>query len=329
MSISQRIDTPIAAARGRIAPGQRIYPPRMAMTAARRVALATRSGLRRYPKALLDSVREYAEESPVLKTAQELAKLPDMSRHALATVWLGHATVLVRLGGLNVLMDPVLANRIGFSLGPLTLGLQRLAPAPVMPELLPPIDLILVSHAHFDHLDKPTLRRLATPATTVITAHRTRRLIPPGFRDVIELGWGGAQRFRGLHITALRPAHWGARTALDRRRGYNSYLIRTDDHNLLFAGDTALTDAFQGIKDLEVAVMGIGAYEPWDHAHATPEQTWAMFQGCGAAHLLPIHHSTFPLGDEHIDEPMERLLAAAGEECHRIIRSAPGAVWPG
>ena len=73
--------------------------------------------------------------------------------------------------------------------------------------------------------------------------------------------------------------------------------------------------------------MGIGAYEPWEHAHATPEQTWEMFRGCGAKRLLPVHHSTFPLGDEHIDEPMERLLAAAGDEMHRILALPPGAVW--
>lgn len=298
----------------------------MALTAARRLAAAARSGLRRYPRALLDSVREFNDGAGA-QTAAALATLPDMSPHALATIWLGHATVLTRVGGVNILMDPVLANRIGFSLGPLTLGLPRLAPAPVTPDLLPPIDLILISHAHFDHLDKPTLRALATPATTVITAHRTRRLIPPGFRDVIELPWGAELRFGRLHISAMRPAHWGARAALDRRRGYNSYLIRGDDHGVLFAGDTALTDAFNNLDAVTLAVMGIGAYEPWDHAHATPEQTWAMFCGCGAQHLLPIHHSTFPLGDEHIDEPMQRLLLAAGEDRHRIIEATPGKVW--
>jgi len=305
----------------------KVVPARMAMTSARRVAAAARSGLRRYPRALLESVREFTDEAPRGPVADALAALPDLNRHALATVWLGHATVLVRLAGLNVLMDPVMAHRIGFSIGPLTLGLPRLTPAPVTPEQLPAIDLILISHAHFDHLDKPTLRRLARPSTTVITAHRTRRLIPSGFGDVIELNWGQEHRFRGLHLTALRPAHWGARAALDRRRGYNSYLIRTDDHGLLFAGDTAMTDAFDKLDDLTLAVMGIGAYEPWDHAHSTPEQTWAMFQSCSAEHLLPVHHSTFPLGDEHIDEPMRRLLAAAGEHGHRVIRAAPGALW--
>lgn len=287
---------------------------------------ATKSGFRRYPRAFVDSIREFNQEAAV-RQAEALAAIPDLSRHELATVWLGHATVLVRIGGVTVLTDPVLAHRIGLSIGRLTLGLPRLAPAPVPPELLPPIDLILISHAHFDHLDKPTLRRLASAATTVVTAKRTERLIPEGFKDVIELGWGDRLKFRGLDLTAMQPEHWGARAALDRRRGYNSYQILAEAHGVLYAGDTALTDAFDHLEDLTLAVMGIGAYEPWDHAHATPEETWSMFEASGAETLLPVHHSTFPLGDEHIDEPMQRLMKAAGEDAHRVIQARPGAVW--
>jgi L-ascorbate metabolism protein UlaG (beta-lactamase superfamily) len=296
---------------------------RIVGTALRRLVRAARSGLRRYPRALYESVRQ--PYCPV--NCPATVTMPDLSSHDLAAVWLGHATVLVRVGGVSILMDPVLSERIGMSVGPITFGLPRLAPTPFHPEHLGPVDLILVSHAHFDHLDKPTLKRLVSPATTVVTARRTAKLIPPGFGNVIELDWDQKLNFRGVELSSLRPVHWGARTALDRRRGYNSYLLRSDDHGVLLAGDTAFTDAFNHLTDLTLAVMGIGAYEPWQHAHATPEQVWEMFKATEARHLLPVHHSTFPLGDEHIDEPMQRLLATAGAEAQRVVIANPGQVW--
>jgi L-ascorbate metabolism protein UlaG (beta-lactamase superfamily) len=242
--------------------------------------------------------------------------------------------VLVRLAGMNVLIDPVFAHRIGLSLGSVTIGLQRHRPAPVRAEDLPPLDLILISHAHFDHLDKPTLRRLANPKTTVITARQTRDLIPEGFAHVLELDWDRTLHFRGLNIEAIRPAHWGARTAIDRRRGYNSYILRDNSpsrhgRGVLLAGDTAYTDAFTRVTDLALAVMGIGSYDPWTHAHATPEETWEMFTHTGAPKLLPVHHSTFPLGDEAIEEPMTRLMARARDQVNKVIGADQGQVWAG
>jgi L-ascorbate metabolism protein UlaG (beta-lactamase superfamily) len=291
----------------------------------RRLKAAARSGLKRYPRALWECFSRLESRECASQPGAE--SMPDVSSHALAASWLGHGTVFLRLGELNILMDPVFSERIGLSIGRFTLGLSRLAPAPVAAHGLPRIDLLLISHAHFDHLDKPSLRQLASEHTTVVTARRTRRLIPAGFGQVIELDWDQGFRFRELELTALRPAHWGARTAIDRRRGYNSYMLRGREHGVLLAGDTALTDAFNGLGNLDLAVMGIGAYEPWTHAHATPEQTWSMFRASGAERLLPVHHSTFPLGDEHVDEPMERLMAAAGDDLGRILALAPGAIW--
>jgi L-ascorbate metabolism protein UlaG (beta-lactamase superfamily) len=296
---------------------------RAGMSALQRMIKATRSGMRRYPRAIVDSVRQPWAAS----AAPACADCPDLTEHDLAAMWLGHGSVLVRVGGVSILMDPVLSDRIGLSLGSMTFGLPRLNACPLYPEHLAPVDLILISHAHFDHLDKPTLKRLVSPATTVVTARKTSRLIPKGFGDVIELDWDQKFRFRGVELSSLRPVHWGARTALDRRRGYNSYLVRSDDHGVLLAGDTAFTDAFDHLSDLTLAVMGIGAYEPWQHAHATPEQVWRMFKATRAAHLLPVHHSTFPLSDEHVDEPMHRLLQAAGSEKDRVVVARPGEVW--
>ncbi len=246
----------------------------------------------------------------------------------LAAAWLGHASVLVRLGGRTVLVDPVFSPRIGVSIAGRTMGLPRLAPLPHLARELPSIDTILITHAHFDHLDRPTLRRLVSPRTSVITARRTGRLIPRGFAQVIELDWRQSILLDGLRVEAIRPRHWGARAGLDRGRGYNSYVLRdADGRGVLLAGDTALTDAFDNLRDITLAAMGVGSYEPWAHAHATPEEAWAMFRASGAAHLLPIHHSTFELGDEPIHEPMERLNAAAREARQRVIDPVLARIW--
>lgn len=304
-----------------------LQPSRVATMSLRRVARAARSGLRRYPRALWESAAEAVRNGSFAHPSNPEDGLPDLLPHRLGAVWLGHGSVLLRVGGVNILMDPVFSRRIGMTIGERTFGLARFQPAPVAPERLPAVDLVLISHAHFDHLDKPTLRRLASRHTTVITAARTAKLIPSGFGRVIEMNWDAELRYKGVQLTALRPAHWGARTAVDRHRGYNSYLVRDDHHGVLLAGDTAYTQAFDRLRNLTLAVMGIGSYEPWEHAHATPEQAWRMFTGSGARHLLPVHHSTFPLSDERIEEPMERLLRAAGQRAHAIIQARPGSLW--
>lgn len=296
---------------------------RVALTSVRRTASAARRSIRRYPRELIASIRTARRQQP----GHGHGDTPDLSSYELAAVWMGHATTLLRVGGLTVLTDPVFSHRIGMSVGGVTIGLPRLRPAPIAPELLPPIDLILISHAHFDHLDKPTLRRLVSSRTTVVTARRTARLIPEGFARVMEIDWHDEIRLGDLRLSAVRPAHWGARTAFDRRRGYNSYVLRADSRSVLFAGDTAYTDAFDRLGAVSLAVMGIGSYDPWEHAHATPEQTWSMFRALGADHLLPVHHSTFAMGDEPLHEPMERLMTAAGELSGRVIPAEPGAIW--
>lgn len=305
----------------------RARPPRLA-----HAAKAATSSVRRYPKELLDSLSATAPaDSGLLELDYARAAGP------LSAAWLGHATVLLRVGGRWVLTDPVMSHRIGVRMGPVTVGLSRLLP-PFDLATLPPIDLILLSHAHFDHLDRPTLKRLASPATRVITAANTRRLIPRGFGDVREIAWDRTLDADGLEIAALRPAHWGARTAWDRHRGFNSYVLSAggaSPRRVLFAGDTARTDAFAAIPrtgnagtgGTDLTIFGIGAYDPWVHAHATPEQVWAMHQDAGGRHLLPMHHSTFRLSDEPTAEPLARLRAAAGRLGHRIVGAGLGEVW--
>jgi L-ascorbate metabolism protein UlaG (beta-lactamase superfamily) len=287
-----------------------------------RVAAALRSGLRRYPSAIAKSLftREAVHHAAIDGLLSGL--LP----HDLAISWLGHASVVCKLEGAMVVVDPVFSSRIGPRLAGRTIGLPRLAPPPVRASDLKEIDLLLVTHAHFDHLDKPTLRAMANPRTVVIVPTMCARSIPTGFGRVIELPSGQTADVGDLHVTAIEPAHWGARAMIDRGRRVNSYLVRSRRSSILFAGDTARTDAFRTVTDVDVAVFGIGAYEPWDHMHATPEQVWAMFEAIGARRLLPVHHSTYELSDEPLDEPMRRLLQAAGESQGRVLMCEPGEV---
>lgn len=280
------------------------------------------SGFRRYPGELQRAIRGVSQAKP--------SPTPDVStvaHHPLAAAWLGHGSVLLRMAERWLLVDPVLEHRIGLRLAGRTIGPARAVEPALHADELPPIDIVLITHAHFDHLDRGTLKKLASPGTRVVTARRTRRLIPRGFGSVAEVDWDQALDIEGVTIRALKPNHWGARTSLDRRRGYNAYLLDDGSHRVLAAGDTAMTHAFDGLGPLDLAVFGIGAYDPWEHAHATPEQVWRMFTACGARALLPVHHSTFPLSDEHPDEPMERLRSAAGEFARLLVGCEQGELW--
>ncbi len=261
---------------------------------------------------------------------------PDLSaweHHELSAVWIGHATVLLRLGGLNIVTDPVFSRRIGLGLGLMTLGSTR----KVMPALslkeLPAIDLILLSHAHFDHLDRPTLHRLPKQSV-VITARRTSNLVADlGFREVIELDWNEDVRIDGLFIRALESNHWGARTLYDQYRGFNGYLLETTEHanteprRVLYFGDSAYHEYYRGMEPVDLAIVGIGAYDPWIRHHANPEQAWEMTRHVQARHVLPVHHSTFRQSREPMDEPLSRLLAAAGPRSPMIVAHRVGDHW--
>ena len=259
--------------------------------------------------------------------AKHKPDLRDWQTRELAACWIGHATVLLRVAGMTVLTDPVLFNKIGLGLGLMTGGpRRRIAPALSLRQL-PQLDLILLSHAHFDHLDRPTLQRL--PKTVpVITAHHTHDLVRDlGFSRVTELQWGERVQLGALTVTAQKVQHWGARTFYDHHRGFNAYLIEGDGKRILYGGDTAYHTGFKTVGKVDLAIFGIGAYDPYITAHATPEQAWAMADHVRADHLLPMHHSTFKLSHEPMHEPIERLMTAAGRLIDRIVTPEIGMIW--
>ncbi len=244
---------------------------------------------------------------------------PDAGLHA---AWLGHSTVLIRLDGLTILTDPVFSRRIGLNLGPLTIGLRRLVLPALAIRELPPPDLILLSHAHMDHFDLPSLRALESPHTRVITAAKTSDLLRlQRYEKVEELGWGEAARVGDVSVRAFEVRHWGARMQSDTYRGFNGYLIETPTRRVVFGGDTAMTDRFRQLRasrSVDLAIMPIGAYNPWIRAHCTPEQALQMADDAGAERILPVHHQTFELSREPRREPIERLFTALSHAPERL-----------
>lgn len=246
----------------------------------------------------------------------------------LTAAWLGHATVLLDLYGTWIVTDPVLEARVGIGHGRAKLGPRRLVKPALRARELPPLDLLLLSHAHMDHTDLGTLRSL--PRDVPVVVQDGNRDLVRRFQRVEELGWGESAEVDGVTVESVEVRHWGARMVTDRHRGYGGYLLTKGDRTVLFAGDTAYTDAFDRLGErvkVDLAILPIGAYDPWIANHASPEQAWRMFKGLGAEYLLPVHHSTFRLSREPVEEPIQRLLEAAGAERWRVVASEVGASW--
>jgi len=239
--------------------------------------------------------------------------------------WIGHATVLINFFGIKILTDPVFFPRIGIRLPGFTIGPKRLTAPALQFQELPKIDLIVLSHAHFDHFDLRTLRCF-DKSTTVVTARATRDLLRhTRFRNVTELDWGETKTLKTtageINVGALPVNHWGARKRRDTYRGYNGYLLERKGRRIIFAGDTAMTKRFAEVRRhgaIDVAIMSIGAYNPWIQSHCSPEQAVEMANAAGAHFIVPVHHQTFRLSFEPFREPIERFEAALRKTPERI-----------
>ncbi|MGC3956878.1 MAG: MBL fold metallo-hydrolase [Verrucomicrobiota bacterium] len=254
------------------------------------------------------------------------------SDNAITMSWIGHATVLINFYGINILTDPIFAERCGVSLGITTAGPKRyIAPALALADL-PRLDLVLLSHAHMDHFDLPTLKQLA-PRAPIITAKATTDLLA-GLKpkQVTELAWNQNSILRTergeLKVEAFEVKHWGKRWPSEKvERGYNGYILRREGRAILFGGDTAETTLFRDLRGrgpFDVAFMPIGAYQPWIHAHCTPEQAVNMANDAGARYIVPIHHQTFQLSEEPMSEPIERFQVALQGESERVALTKVG-----
>jgi L-ascorbate metabolism protein UlaG (beta-lactamase superfamily) len=269
----------------------------------------------------LQYLRRLNEDS--LRPVAPAPHKPDPSRwknDRLTAAWLGHSTLLINLFGVNLITDPVLRKRVGVRVGPVTLGPKRYVAPALRVRELPPLDIVLLTHAHMDHFDMGTLRQLPRNVT-VVTAKATADLLRRvRFREVVELGWGESRTFHTKHgpvtIEAFRVQHWGARMRHDMHRGFNGYLVERRGHRVVLAGDTAHT-SFSAIGrrgPVDLMAVPIGAYNPWIASHCTPEQAVQMANQARAQYIVPIHHQTFRLGREPMDEPLRRFERALEPE---------------
>ena len=271
---------------------------------------------------LRERVAEWGRDIPA---APHTPSPSTWSDNDITIAWLGHATVLINFFGLRIITDPALYPRIGVDVGVGSLGPLRLVQCALTPDDLPELDLVLVSHAHFDHLDTPSLGAVRGQPVAVMAAATSDLLPRRHYASVSELRWNEStvvKRPRGeALVRAVEVKHWGARMRSDTYRGYTGYVVEREGKRLLIGGDTASTPAFREHRrhgPYEAAVMPIGAYDPWIRNHCTPEEAVAMADAAAARLFIPVHHQSFQLSREPFYEPIERTQTALAQERDRL-----------
>jgi L-ascorbate metabolism protein UlaG (beta-lactamase superfamily) len=236
----------------------------------------------------------------------------------LALTFIGHSSFFAQIGGASLVIDPIFTRWLFL--------LKRLRRPGLRVRDLPPIEVVLVSHAHFDHLHRPSLkaivrnnRRKRAPAPVIIVPRHVGDLVSDlGFCEVVELEWWQEHRLAGLRIVHTPSNHWGARILRDMHRGFGGYLVQGGGSSLYHAGDTAYFGGFREIGRRlapEIALLPIGAYHPasYRNVHTNPEDAVQAFLDLGAQWLVPMHYGTFRLSQEPMEEPLQFLAQEARE----------------
>ena len=235
--------------------------------------------------------------------------------------WIGHSTILMNIFGTIIVTDPVLFNKIGLDIFGITIGQSRYSEPALEIGKFPCPDIILLSHAHFDHMDYKTLSGFAKihpGKINCITAFNTSDVIADlNWKSLKELDWNEEYSLSDVKISAIEVKHFGWRYPFerDRSRGFlkngrsfNAYLIEKGGKKVLFGGDTAMTNNYIPYSSIDVAIMPIGAYNPWKSNHCNPEEALKMAANDLKTKIfIPIHCSTFRLGLEPVDEPLKWL----------------------
>jgi L-ascorbate metabolism protein UlaG (beta-lactamase superfamily) len=234
----------------------------------------------------------------------------------MGVTFIGHSGFFIQIGGQNLVIDPNYAKWI--------FVLKRLRRPGVRVRDLPPIDIVLVSHAHFDHLHRPSLRsiarhtrRLGGRAPILIVPEHVSDLVSDlGFRQIFEMKWWQEFNQDGVSITHTPSKHWGARIIHDMHRGFGGYVIKSSKHSIYHSGDTAYFDGFAEIGQRlqpELAMLPIGAYNPpsFRNVHTNPEDAVQAFRDMNARWMVPMHYGTFRLSHEPMDEPLQFLESEA------------------
>ena len=249
--------------------------------------------------------------------------LRENAKHSVPTVtWVGHATLLVQMEHLSFLTDPIWSNRP--SPVPL-IGPRRFIKPGIAMDDLPPIDFVVISHNHYDHLDLPTLRSLAARSADTLF------LVPLGNGDLLkkngitnirEMDWGQSTEIDGVTIHCLPTQHWSKRSVSDDNKAlWSSWAVTSPDRRFYFAGDTGYFDGFKKIGNqlgpFDLVAVPIGAYEPqamMSESHMDPEQAVDAAIDLKGRRAMAMHYGTFDLSDEPLSEPPERFSKAANSK---------------
>ena len=283
------------------------------------VSAATRRGLWKHrPFAIrkIEQLVRLVHESHAVPLTGESHPVRLVRTDELGVTFIGHSSFLLQIAGKNVLIDPVFSTRL------VVLRRQR-RPGIIVAEL-PPIDLVLLTHAHMDHLDKASLRAVIRATRRLRSQESAPEVIVPrgvedlvaslGFAKVHGMSWWENTGVQGISITMTPCKHWGARMFRDTHRGYGGYCLARQGYSVYHSGDTAYFPGFSEVGRRlkpEVALLPIGAYFPDSYrtVHTSPEEAVRGFVETGAAWMVPMHFGTFKLGREPMDEPVQRLLA--------------------
>ncbi|MBH3339951.1 MBL fold metallo-hydrolase [Pseudomonas mendocina] len=276
----------------------------------------------RDPKRMMPSMSEFLSgrkqsvPSEPLPAVNPLVHWTKPASSGLRATWLGHSTVLLEMDGIRILTDPVWGLRASPSS---FIGPKRFQPVPAALDALPPIDLVVISHDHYDHLDFPTIRQLAKSDVAFVTplgvgAHLEAWGIQP--QRIVELDWWQSHAVPNteLVVTATPSQHFSGRGLTDRNATlWSSFVLRSPSASAFFSGDTGLTTEYQTIGELfgpfDLVMLEVGAFHPaWGHMHLGPENALKALQLLGGGALLPIHWGTFSLAPHAWDQPIEFLL---------------------
>jgi len=245
----------------------------------------------------------------------------ETSKPFFSATWIGHSTVLIQIGDTTILTDPVMFDRIGLYVLGYTVGLQRYTKPAIPVEKLPKIDIVLLSHAHIDHMDMETLNWLTERSpnqVNCITAKNTADIINDlKWKTLTELDWNESISINGVNIIGREVLHNGWRLPGEKcrrdgykrtGRSYNGYVIERDGLRIAFGGDTAYTKSFTQFGNVDVSIMPIGAYQGYSDNHCTPEEALQMTKMMKSPVILPIHFGTFHQSSEPVWEPIHRLI---------------------
>lgn len=234
----------------------------------------------------------------------------------MRATWIGHATVLIQTAGLNILTDPIWSDYASPFPG---VGPKRVAQPGVAFDNLPKIDIVIVSHDHYDHMDLPTLKRLwRRDRPLIVTSLGNDAILRSAGIEARALDWGATVQARGAAIHVLRNHHWSSRWGRDRNRAlWSAFLIETKSGNIFFAGDTGKGDGRWPLAALKygpvrLALIPIGAFrfypgQNWSGAHIGPEQAAELYDQLAPAMAIPIHWGTFRLSNEAYRTPPDML----------------------